>query len=96
MREQVGSGAPTGPYPLPHAPMVRSRWLTSGEGPGGETRQQPKRRTALIVEVAASPTDPTITNWNQSRFTSSSVVFPEELVQMRSGRRQVHLHFAEF
>jgi len=31
----VGSGALTGPYPLPHAPIIRSRWLTSGGGPGG-------------------------------------------------------------
>src|SRR5215475_728513 len=30
-----GVGARTGPYPLPHAPIVRSR-LTSGEGRGGE------------------------------------------------------------
>jgi CheY-like chemotaxis protein len=45
-------GALTGPYPLPHAPIIRSRWLTSGGGPGGEPmgQAQPKRRTALIVE----------------------------------------------
>jgi CheY-like chemotaxis protein len=48
-----GVEALTAPYPLPHAPIVRSRWLTSGEGQEGSPtmgQAQPKRRTALIVE----------------------------------------------
>jgi hypothetical protein len=30
------------------------------------------------MAVTASPTDPAITNWNQSRFTSNSVVEKED------------------
>jgi hypothetical protein len=38
------------------------------------------------MAVTASPTDPAITNWNQSRFTSSSVVEKEDYRQMLSRR----------
>jgi hypothetical protein len=38
------------------------------------------------MAVTVSPKEPAITNWNQSRFTSNSVVEKEDYRQMLSRR----------
>jgi hypothetical protein len=41
------------------------------------------------MAVTASPKEPAITNWNQSRFTSNSVVEKEDYRQMLSRYRTI-------
>ena len=48
------------------------------------TKSDPSREP--LMAVTPPPKDPAITNWNQSRFTSNSVVEKEDYRQMLSRR----------